>query len=151
MNSLTQFKKILILPLLIALAFAVVASPAVAQEEHPNQVLEWNQIFIDTLDCDQYAELLQPAARGNRSHRDLRCLQWYRGPLHASLRSAERSQRSVASSCGHCRRAHSAGRTVSGAAAVTGCQLCGLICGAERRWRRWRPISRARHCLGNSR
>jgi hypothetical protein len=49
MNSLTQFKKILILPLLIALAFAVVASPAVAQEEHPDQVLEWNQIFIDTL------------------------------------------------------------------------------------------------------
>jgi hypothetical protein len=49
MNSLTQFKKILILPLLIALAFAVVASPAVAQEQHPDQVLEWNQIFIDTL------------------------------------------------------------------------------------------------------
>src|SRR4029450_9523380 len=49
MNSLTQFKKILILPLLIALAFAVVASPAVAQEEHPDQVLEWNQIFINTL------------------------------------------------------------------------------------------------------
>jgi hypothetical protein len=49
MTPLTQFKKILILPLLIALAFAVVASPAVAQEEHPDQVLEWNQIFIDTL------------------------------------------------------------------------------------------------------
>jgi hypothetical protein len=49
MNPLTQFKKILILPLLIALAFAVVASPAVAQEEHPDQVLEWNQIFINTL------------------------------------------------------------------------------------------------------
>jgi hypothetical protein len=49
MNPATQFKNTLILPLLIALAFAVVAPPAVAQEEHPDQVLEWNQIFIDTL------------------------------------------------------------------------------------------------------
>jgi hypothetical protein len=49
MNPATQFKNTLILPLLIALAFAVVAPFAVAQEEHPDQVLEWNQIFIDTL------------------------------------------------------------------------------------------------------
>jgi hypothetical protein len=47
MNPMTQFKKIRILPLLIALALVVVhATPAVAQV---NQVLEWNQIFIDTL------------------------------------------------------------------------------------------------------
>jgi hypothetical protein len=49
MNALTQFKKMPILALLIALAFAAVASPAAAQEQHPDQVLEWNQIFIDTL------------------------------------------------------------------------------------------------------
>jgi hypothetical protein len=49
MNALTQLKKIPILPLLVVLALVAVASPAVAQEEHPDQVLEWNQVFIDTL------------------------------------------------------------------------------------------------------
>jgi hypothetical protein len=49
MNSLTQFKKIPILPLLVVLALVAVAAPAAAQEQHPDQVLEWNQIFIDTL------------------------------------------------------------------------------------------------------
>jgi hypothetical protein len=47
MNPLTQFKRTPILPLLIALTLVVVrATPAEAQA---NQVLEWNQIFIDTL------------------------------------------------------------------------------------------------------
>src|SRR5215216_225031 len=49
MNPLTHFKKILILPLLIALPLVALAAPAAAQEQHPDQVLEWNQIFIDTL------------------------------------------------------------------------------------------------------
>jgi hypothetical protein len=49
MNALTQFKKIPILPLLVVLALVAVAAPAAAQEQHPDQVLEWNQIFIDTL------------------------------------------------------------------------------------------------------
>ena len=49
MNALTQFKKIPILPLLVVLALVAVAAPAAAQEEHPDQVLEWNQIFVDTL------------------------------------------------------------------------------------------------------
>ena len=50
MNPLTQFKKIPILPLLIALALVALASPAVAvEEDNLNQVLEWNQIFVDTL------------------------------------------------------------------------------------------------------
>ena len=46
MNLLTQFKKILILPLLIGLALVGVASPAVAQA---NEVTHWNQIATDTL------------------------------------------------------------------------------------------------------
>jgi len=46
MNPLTQFKKILILPLLIGLALVAVASPAVAQA---NEVTHWNQIATDTL------------------------------------------------------------------------------------------------------
>ncbi len=46
MNSLTQFKKIQILPLLIALALVALASPPVAQA---NEVTQWNQIATDTL------------------------------------------------------------------------------------------------------
>jgi hypothetical protein len=49
MNPLTQFKKVPILLLLIALPLVALAAPAAAQEQHPDQVLEWNQIFIDTL------------------------------------------------------------------------------------------------------
>jgi hypothetical protein len=50
MNPLTQFKKTPILPLLIALALVALASPAVALgQDNLNQVLEWNQIFVDTL------------------------------------------------------------------------------------------------------
>ena len=46
MNPLTQFKKILILPLPIALALVALASPPVAQA---NEVTHWNQIATDTL------------------------------------------------------------------------------------------------------
>jgi hypothetical protein len=46
MNPLTQFKKILNLPLLIALALVTRAAPAAAQ---PNEVTHWNQIATDTL------------------------------------------------------------------------------------------------------
>jgi membrane-associated phospholipid phosphatase len=49
MNSLTQFKKIRTLPLLIALPLVALTAPAAAQEQNPDQVLEWNQVFIDTL------------------------------------------------------------------------------------------------------
>jgi len=46
MNPLTQFKKIPILPLLIALALVLRAEPATAQG---NEVTHWNQIATDTL------------------------------------------------------------------------------------------------------
>jgi hypothetical protein len=46
MNPLTQFKKISILPLLVALAFVALASPAAAQA---NEVTNWNQIATNTL------------------------------------------------------------------------------------------------------
>jgi hypothetical protein len=46
MNPLTQFKKIPILPLLIALALVMRAAPAAAQA---NEVTNWNQIATDTL------------------------------------------------------------------------------------------------------
>jgi hypothetical protein len=46
MNPLTQFKKTPILPLLIAVAFVAVATPAAAQA---NEVTHWNRIATDTL------------------------------------------------------------------------------------------------------
>jgi hypothetical protein len=46
MNSLTQFKKIPILPLLIALALALRAGPAAAQA---NEVTRWNEIAMSTI------------------------------------------------------------------------------------------------------
>jgi hypothetical protein len=46
MNPLTQLKKILILPLLIALALVMRAAPAAAQA---NEVTNWNQIATNTL------------------------------------------------------------------------------------------------------
>jgi hypothetical protein len=46
MNQLTQFKKILILPLVIALALLARAAPAAAQA---NEVTHWNQVATSTL------------------------------------------------------------------------------------------------------
>src|SRR5437762_7558913 len=46
MNSLTQFKKISILPLLIALALVGLAAPVAALA---NEVTNWNQIATNTL------------------------------------------------------------------------------------------------------
>ena len=42
-----------------------------SQSATVNQVLEWNQIFIDTLIATNTRELLESAARGDRSHGDL--------------------------------------------------------------------------------
>src|SRR5437867_4054151 len=49
MNPLTQFKKILILPLLIALALVALASPASATLPPGNTVAQWNKIAEDTV------------------------------------------------------------------------------------------------------
>ena len=49
MNPLTQFKKILILPLLIALALVALASPASATLPPGNTVQQWNKIAEDTV------------------------------------------------------------------------------------------------------
>ena len=57
------------------------APPSSGWEDNPDQVLEWNQIFIDTLIATNTAELLEPAARSDRSHGDLRCLQRHRATV----------------------------------------------------------------------
>src|SRR5438034_1816143 len=49
MNPLTQFKRILILPLLIALALVALASPASATLPPGNTVAQWNKIAEDTV------------------------------------------------------------------------------------------------------
>ena len=49
MNPLTQFKKILILPILIALMLVALASPASATLPPGNTVEQWNKIAEDTV------------------------------------------------------------------------------------------------------
>ncbi len=49
MNPLTQFKRILILPLLITLALSALASPASATLPPGNTVQQWNEIAEDTV------------------------------------------------------------------------------------------------------
>src|SRR6266545_2390059 len=49
MNSLIQFKKVLILPLLIASALVALASPAAATLPPGNAVQQWNKIAEDTV------------------------------------------------------------------------------------------------------
>src|SRR6476660_6248012 len=49
MNSFTQFKKILILPILIALTLVALASPASATLPPGNTVEQWNKIAEDTV------------------------------------------------------------------------------------------------------
>ena len=61
---------------------------------------------------DEYGELLESAARGDRSHRDLRRLQRHRTAVHANLRSTTAPPRRVAPSRGDRRGVHGAGRPV---------------------------------------
>src|SRR6476659_2804609 len=49
MNPLTQFKKVLILPLLIVLTLVALASPASATLPPGNTVEQWNKIAEDTV------------------------------------------------------------------------------------------------------
>src|SRR4029077_17209418 len=49
MNPLTQFKRILILPLLIALMLVALAAPGLATLPPGNTVQQWNKIAEDTV------------------------------------------------------------------------------------------------------
>ena len=62
--------------------------------------------------CDEYGELLQSAARGDRSYGDLRCVQRHRTALHADLRSRQGPRRRIAPSGGRRCGVHGAGRPV---------------------------------------
>ena len=124
-----------------------------------NQVLEWNQIFIDTLIATNTA---------NSSSQRLGAI------VHTAIFDAyngiERRytpifvhstgpRRRVAPSGGHRCGLHGAGRPVPVPTAGAGCQLCGVARGAERhcenggqsgrRRRSCADAHRARHRLGN--
>ena len=84
-------------------------------EQRPNQVLEWNEIFVETLIATNTGELVEPTPRSNRSHGDLRCLQRDQAALHTDLRPERRrrrqeprSSRSVAPRSSRCRCVHGA-------------------------------------------
>ena len=53
----------------------------------PNQVLEWNQIFVDTLIVTNTRQFVESAARRDCAHGDLRRVQRHRTALYADLRS----------------------------------------------------------------
>ena len=124
-----------------------------------NQVLDWNQIFIDTLIATNTA---------NSSSQRLGAI------VHTAIFDAyngieqrytpifvhdKRPRRRVAPSGGHRCGVHGAGRPVPVPTAGARCQLCGFARGAERRLRGRRPLAetcglvhetdRARHRLGN--
>ncbi len=140
-------------PLLVSIAMAAAAALALAPPspgaDKPDQVLEWNQIFIDTLIATNTA---------NSSSQRLGAI------VHTAIFDAyngierrytpifvhdERPSWCVASSRGHRCGTHCAGRPVPVTPGGARCQLCGVARGAERRRRGRRPIARARHRLGH--
>ena len=48
------------------------------EDDTRSEVLDWNQIFIDTLIATNTANSVESTARGDRSHGDLRCVQRHR-------------------------------------------------------------------------
>ena len=115
----------------------------------PREVLEWNQIFIDTLIATNTA---------NSSSQRLGAI------VHTAIFDAyngierrytpifvhDRPPRRVAPGGGHRRGAHRARRPVPVPAGGARRQLCGFAGGAERRWRATAAESRrARHRVGD--
>ena len=118
------------------------------EEPHPDQVLEWNQIFIDTLIATNTP---------NSSSQRLGAI------VHTAIFDAyngiERRYTPIfvndEAPAGASRRAAVIAAAYTALVglfpsrkAAAGCQLRGVTRGAERRWRGRRPIARARHRLG---
>ena len=116
----------------------------------PNQVLEWNQVFIDTLIATVDGEFVESAARRHRAHGDIRRVQRHRTALHARSsfsNTAPAARRGGPLSLLPPTR-RSSGLFPARQAALDA-RVCGLTRRAERRWRgRW-SIARAGHCLGH--
>jgi hypothetical protein len=108
---------------------------------------------------EQQAErFVQSAARGDRSHGDLRCTQRHRTTVHTSVRSQSGPSPLVAPRGGDCRGVHSARRPVPVPCPGAGCELRRFGGSADRSLR-CAPFERieafvygtyrARACLGN--
>ena len=106
-----------------------------------SEVLDWNQIFIDTLIATNTANSSSQRL-GAIVHTAI--FDAYNGierrytPIFVHDRAP---QRCVAPSGGHRCGVHGAGRPVPVPTAGAGCQLCGFAGGAERRMRGRRPIA----------
>ena len=105
-----------------------------------SEVLEWNQIFIDTLIATNTANSSSQRL-GAIVHTAI--FDAYNGIDSATrhLRSQQRARRRVAPSGGHRCGVHGAGRPVPVPTAGAGCQLCGVARGVERRLRGPRRIA----------
>jgi hypothetical protein len=112
------------------------------EEQHPDQVLEWNQIFIDTLiatntpnsSSQRLGATVHTAifdAYNGIERRYTPIFVHDEAPAGASRRAAVIAAAYTAL----------VGRPVPVPAAGAGCQLCGFARGAERRWRGRRPIA----------
>ena len=113
-----------------------------AQGPPVSEVLEWNQIFIDTLIATNTANSSSQRL-GAIVHTAI--FDAYNGIERRYTPIFVRQQgppRRVAPSGGHRCGIHCAGRPVPVPTAGARCQLCGFASGAERRWRGRRPIAR---------
>ena len=160
-----------VLLVLIAVATSVAMSAAIAlgspssgakvspaSEQGPDQVLEWNQIFIETLIATN-----TPNSSSQRLGAIVHTAIFdaFNGiaprytPIFVPERRRQRkhpgSPRSVAPSSGHCCRVYGAGGPVSLTGDTAERQLRGLARGAQRRRPRRRTSTGARHCLGHTR
>ena len=95
---------------IVAVGLAGVARTACARQTDPSEVTP--QVQNTGFGCaglesdlyrhahrDEYRELLEPTAQGDRSHRDLRRVQRHRTTLHANVRPRQRPRRRVTASC----------------------------------------------------
>ena len=105
-----------------------------------NQVLEWNQIFIDTLIATNTANSSSQRLGAIVHTAIFDAYNGIQAALHTNLRAQYGRPRRVAPSCSRCCGLHRVGRPVPVPTGGAGCQLCGIARGTERALRNGRPV-----------
>ena len=123
--------------LFVGLALLVSSPVGTAQESSAdsrrvNQVLEWNQIFIDTLIATNTANSSSQRLGAIVHTAIFDAYNGIEAALHTNFRSQHGRPRRVAPSGGRRCGLHGAGRPVPVPTGGAGCQLCGVARGTER-------------------